>query len=70
MGQTPVFGLREKVPSNPLHQALVGWLLGSLAFLEKVEMQIAKPQHTVERQQPFENLPASSVYRIRIASVT
>ena len=35
----------ETPPSNPLDNALEGWLLGSDTFLKKVKKLMAKPQH-------------------------
>ena len=35
----------ESPPSNPLDDALEGWLLGSEAFLKKVKKIFSKPQH-------------------------
>ena len=35
----------ETPPSNPLDNALEGWLLGSDTFLKKVKKLISKPQH-------------------------
>jgi REP element-mobilizing transposase RayT len=35
----------ETPPSNPLDNALEGWLLGSDSFLKKVKKLITKPQH-------------------------
>ena len=35
----------ETPPSNPLDNALEGWLLGSDSFLKKVKKLISKPQH-------------------------
>ena len=35
----------ESPPSNPLDDALEGWLLGSEAFLQKIKKIFTKPQH-------------------------
>ena len=53
----------ESPPSNPLDDALDGWLLGSDAFLQKVKKLFTKPQHVDQTPQArrLTNLDANQV---------
>ena len=57
----------ETPPSNPLDNALEGWLLGSDTFLKKVKKLITKPQHIDQtpKARRLTSLDANEVIRRR-----
>lgn len=53
----------ENPPTNPIHDALEGWLLGSDAFLEKIKKLLSKPHNIDEtpRARRLTSLDANQV---------